>query len=104
MMPLWVFRQVRAHLPCEEESGRRFSHSFLYKMLSFRVFATAEEHVLLVSSVLRDLLMRPLWATEWEEKHTGVGRKHDALHHLASGMEAWLSRVLCGVEVISVEE
>lgn len=31
-----------------------------------------------VGLVLRDLLMRPLWAIEWEEKHTGVGRKHDA--------------------------
>lgn len=35
VMLLWVFKQVRARLPWEEESGRRFSHSFLYKRFEF---------------------------------------------------------------------
>lgn len=30
VMLLWVFKQARAHLPCEEEAGRKLSHSFLY--------------------------------------------------------------------------
>lgn len=50
MMLLWAFKQARAHVPYEEESGRRFSHSFLYKTLNFQVFANMGESVLLMGT------------------------------------------------------
>lgn len=31
MFLLWVFKQAGAHLPCEEEAGRKISHSLLYR-------------------------------------------------------------------------
>lgn len=31
VMLLWVFKQAGAHLPCEEEAGKKLSHSFLYR-------------------------------------------------------------------------
>lgn len=36
VMLLWVFKQAGPHLPCEEEAGRKLSHSSLQ---IFQVFA-----------------------------------------------------------------
>lgn len=43
VMLLGGFKQARACLSWEDESGRRFTCSFLYKMLTFQSFATVGE-------------------------------------------------------------